>query len=317
MKIAVIGAGGIAQRGYFPLIMSWPNLDIVSVYSRTQATLDKNEKRWGLKNGTTSLQNVIESKPHAALVLTNNESHYDICKYLLENDIDILVEKPMTLFSNQAHHLARIAKEKQRIICVAFNRRYALLYKQAREIFGNHPVRSAIIQKHRAGGSHKSLFGQYSDDSIHQIDLMRFFCGEVKPLHTAYDIKNNVLVSAVSTARISSGGLATMQVSLNAGAWQESVTLHGDGLSVHVDAFRELRVRKGKHEEVYGLDRAGSWVNDLRERGFQGEIEHFLECVKTRQTPLTSASEAIKTQELMEKMVMLSGDQMNLPVLNK
>ncbi len=316
MRVAVLGAGGIAQRGYFPLMMTWPNLEIVSLFSRTQATLDKNRERWGIENGTTSLQAVIESQPEAAFVLTSNESHFEICKILLENGIDTFFENPLTLYGNQARLLAKIAEEHQRIICVAFNRRYALLYKQAREIFGNNPVRSAIIQKHRPHSSQKTLFWQYSDDSIHQIDLMRFFCGDVKPLHTIYHKNENMLVSAVSTAQTPCGGLATLQISLDAGAWQESVTLHGDGLTVHVDAFRELRVKRGKHEEVYGHDRAGSWVGDLRERGFHGEIEHFLECVETRQTPMTNADEAVRTQELMEKMVSLSGDQVKLPVLD-
>lgn len=316
MKIAIIGAGGIAQKGYFPLLVRWPGLEIVSLFSRTQATLDTNQEKWGINNGTTDLNTVLASQPDAAFVLTSNESHYEICKRLLENDIDIYVEKPLTVYSNQARALAQLADERQRIISVAFNRRYALLYQQAREIFGNRPVRSAVIQKHRPHGSKKTLFNQYVDDSIHQIDLMRYFCGEVEALHTDYQKNDGVLTSAISTARIPSGGLASMLISLDAGSWQESITLHGDGLTVHVDAFRELRVKSGDHEKVYGNDRAGSWVTDLRERGFQGEIEHFLKCVRTRQESMTNAWEALKTQELLEKMVTLSGDVVKQPDLS-
>ena len=96
-----------------------------------------------------------------------------------------------------------------------------------------------------------------------------------------------------------------------AGSWQESVTLHADGLSVHVDAFRRLRVMYDDHEEVFGTDRAGKWITGMKERGFYGELAHFFECVQTRQEPFTNAVEAANTQALMEDMVRASGDDIN------
>ena len=313
MRIAIIGAGGIADRGYFPILVKRPDVEIVNLFSRTQATLDKARAKWAFEHCTTDMQSVIDSQPQAAFVLTSNESHYEICKLLLKNGIDIYVEKPLTIYSTQAHDLARIAEEHQRIIMVGFNRRYALLYRQAKEIFGDRPIRSAIIQKHRPQASLPSLFKHYIDDTIHQIDLMRFLCGDVQPLNTHYEMENGLLVGAVSTSRMSSGGIATLVVSHEAGAWQECVSLHGDGLSVHVDAFREMRIKHDSHEEVYGNDRAGNWITSLQERGFADEIEHFLQCVANRETPFTNIREAIKTQELLEELVKASGDPLDIP----
>ena len=314
MKIAIIGAGGIVVRGYFPILVKRPDVEIVNLYSRTQATLDKVQSKWAVENVTTDMQSVLDSQPQAAFVLTSNESHYEICKLLLANDIDLYVEKPLTLYSSQTRDLARIADERQRIIMVGFNRRFALLYRQAKEIFGDRPIRSAIIQKHRPQGSLPTLFNHFIDDTIHQIDLMRYLCGELQALNTHYEINDDgILVGAVSTARMASGGIANLIISHEAGAWQESATLHGDGLSVHVDAFRELRVKRGNHEEVYGNDRAGNWITSLQERGFTGEIDHFLQCVTSRETPFTSVNQAIKTQELLEELVRVSGDELDIP----
>jgi virulence factor len=313
LKIAIIGAGGIAERAYFPLLVKWPGVEIVSLFSRTRQTMEGACAKWQIQNGTTSLSSILESRPQAAFVLTSTESHYDICQLLLKNNIDVYAEKSLTAYSSQALELARLAEDRQRILCVGFNRRYALLYRQAKDIFGNRPLLSAIFQKHRPQGSQKSLFDQYLDDTIHQIDLMRFFCGELQPLDTRYEIRDGILASAVSTARTTSGGLVTLINSLQAGSWQESVSLHGDGFSIHVDAFREMRVKYNDHEEIYGTDRAGNWTTDMQERGFEGEIKHFFECVQSRQTPLTNAREAAKTQELMEKLVRTSGDFLNTP----
>ncbi|BBB49645.1 Gfo/Idh/MocA family protein [Pelolinea submarina] len=313
IKIAIIGAGGIAERAYFPILVQKPDVEIVSLYSRTQATLDRITSQWKIDYTTTDMHAVLDSRPQAAFVLSSNHSHFDICKLMLENNIDLYVEKPLATSAAQAETLAALADEHKCVMEVAFNRRYALLYKKAKEIFEGHTIQTALVQKHRPESPHVNLFNQYLDDTIHQIDLMRYYGGELEALSTHYSTLNNHLIGAVSIARTPEGGLVTLVNNLQAGAWQESVTLHGDGMTVHVDAFRELRIRYGDHEEVYGTDRAGKWIPGLRERGFEGEILHFLDCVQTRQRPMTDAWEAVKTQKFMEDLVVASGDPLSSP----
>jgi len=311
MRIAVIGTGGIAQKAYLPLLAVMADVKIVGIFSRTQARVDETCQRWKIQKGTTDLSDIIALKPQAALVISSTDSHYTACREMLENGIDVYAEKSLTTSSIQSYDLARIAREKKRILSVGYNRRYALLYKKAKEIIGNRKVDFAVIQKHRTQPSYPTLFDQYLVDTIHQIDLMRFYCGDVTSSTTAYEKKNGIITSAVSTVRIPNGGQGVLLISNEAGSWQESVTLHAGGLSVHVDAFRRLRVMVDDHEEVFGTDRAGKWITSMKERGFYGELAHFFECVQTRQEPLTSAVEAAKTQVLLEDLVRASGEEIN------
>jgi virulence factor len=312
MKIAVIGAGGIAQKAYLPLLAVMPDVEIAGIFSRTQARVDETCRRWQISKGTTNLSDILALEPQAALVISSTDSHYAICREMLENGIDVYAEKSLTASSIQSYDLARIAREKNRILAVGYNRRYALLYKKAKKIMGNRKIKLAVIQKHRSQASYLTLFGQYLSDTIHQIDLMRFYCGDVTSFTTAYEKKNGIITSAFSTVRIPGGGQGIIMICNEAGSWQESVTLHTGGLSVHVDAFRCLRVMHDNHEEVFGTDRAGKWITGMEERGFYGELAHFFECVQTRQEPLTNALEAAKTQALMEDLVRASGEEINL-----
>ena len=311
MRIAVIGAGGIAQKAYLPLLAVMPDVEIAGIFSRTQARVDETCRRWKISKGTTDLSDILTLKPQAALVISSTDSHYAICREMLENGIDVYAEKPLTTSSTQSYDLARIARENRRILSVGYNRRYALLYKKAKETMGNRKIELAIIQKHRTQASNSTLFDQYLDDTIHQIDLMRFYCGDVTSFSTAYEKKDDVITSAVSTVIIPGGGQGIITICNQAGAWQESVTLHASGLSVHVDAFRSLRVTIDDHEEVFSTDRAGKWITGMKERGFYDELAHFFECVQTRQEPLTNALEAAKTQVLMEDLVRSSGEEIN------
>ena len=311
MRLAIIGTGGIAQKAYFPLLAVMPTLEIVGVHSRTQANVDEACQRWGFSFGTTKLNEILALKPKAVLVISSTESHYTICREMLENGIDVYSEKSLTTSSKHTLDLADIADKNKRILAVGFNRRYALLYKQAKEILGDRKVDLAVIQKHRTQAFNSSLYEQYLDDTIHQIDLMRFFCGDVHPATTVFEKKDNMVTAAVSTVEIPGGGHGVLMICNQAGAWQESVTLHAQGMSLHVDAFQRLRVIFNDHEENYGTDRAGKWITGMKERGFYDELAHFFDCVQTRKEPATNAYEAAKTQQLLEGLILAAGEKID------
>jgi len=307
MKIAIFGAGGIAQRVYLPLLSSWPEVEISGIFSRTQSNVDKVCRDWHIPFGTTDFNRLLETKPQAALVITNNATHFAFTRILLEAGIDVLVEKPMAYSSAEALQLADLAEKRKRILMVSFNRRFALLYQQAHKMVKDKPIQLAVFEKHRNTVSHVSLYNNYVDDTIHQIDLMRYFCGEVKPVFTQSQVENGHLIGAVSQAVTPQGGLAVVMTSLKSGGWQERVNLHGENLNIEVEAFRQLKVKRGESEEIFGNDRPGRWISELTERGFYSLVEHFLECVKNRQTPLTSGRDACKTHTLIDELVRVGG----------
>jgi virulence factor len=41
----------------------------------------------------------------------------------------------------------------------------------------------------------------------------------------------------------------------------------------------------------------------LEERGFEGEVQHFFECVRNRSNPQPDGYDAAKTQLLMEQLI--------------
>jgi virulence factor len=303
IRIGILGGWDIARKAYFPILPSWPAVNVIGVYSRTDKTANEVADRWHIDYRTTDIEALINKGIDAAFILTSTDSHYYLAKKLLESDVDIYVEKPATQSSKETQALAELASDKKRIFMVGFNRRYSPLYIKAKEIFGNRKIRQCIVQKHRSGTKIRDLAHTYLDDTVHQIDLLRFFCGEVTPIATYYQIEDKKLRCSTSVAELESGGIGMVLTSREAGMWTERVSLHGGELSVEVNAFRELRIRHPDYEEVYGADRAGRWMPQLKERGFVGEIEHFFDCVVTRKRPQTDGYDSVKTQKLLEAFI--------------
>jgi virulence factor len=301
MRVAIIGLGDIARKVYLPLLTTWEGLELM-VCSRTAATLQRVQAQYRLTRGSTDLDEVLQWQPAAAVVLTDNATHGTIATRLLESGVDVLVEKPPTLHSAEARALAELADAQRRVLMVSYNRRYVPLHEQARALWGQRPVGLCLLEKHRATAAHTNLFNNYIDDTIHMIDLLRFFCGEGTVLHTAQQVRDGRLVGAVSAVALRDGGLGLVITSLQAGRWIERYTLHGGQASMHVDAFTRLRLVTPQGEQVWGSDPKG-WMPVAESRGFAQQVAHFFECVRTRQQPQTSGWEAYQTQLLLEEMV--------------
>ncbi len=311
MRLAIIGVGNIAQKAYFPLLKTMEDVQLESVMSRSRASVDKAQLRWSVPKGFTCLSEVIDSRPDACLVLASTSAHFQIASELLKNGLDVYLEKPATVLASEAKELAELAKMNNRVLMVGYNRRYADFFIQAKSYFQPAEIQQITLMKSRRNEPSASLFTQYLDDTIHQIDLLRFFDPNPTPLHTYTTFAAGKLQSAISLLRLSSGGYASIQTFLESGAWQESLLIQGAGKTVSVNAFRDLTYTDGDGIKYFGPERAGKWKSQLVERGVYGEVTHFLDCVRTRQTPQTDGFEAHKTQLLVEELTQLAGEPLN------
>ncbi len=302
-RIGVVGLGGIAQRAYLPVLASLEAADLAVLMSRRADAVERLRARYRVPAGVTDLAAFLGHDLQAAVVLTPSPTHFEVVQTLLQAGVDVLVEKPATLSSAETARLGELAEQRSRVLMVAFNRRYAPLYQRAKELFAGRPVALVVAEKHRERAVNPSLFDHYSEEDIHIIDLLRWYGGEARAVSTRSLMRDGKLTDAASLVAFEGGGIGVLAASLEGGGWLERVMLHGGGLTVQVDAFRELRVIRGDEEQVRGREMAANWVTSQQVRGFEPLLAHFVECVQQRKTPRTSALEAFRTQVLLEQMV--------------
>jgi virulence factor len=177
---------------------------------------------------------------------------------------------------------------------------------KVKNIWGDTPVSMGIFQKFRTSASHPSLRHQLMDDTIHQIDILRFYCGEGFVEKITQEAIPDSFLGAVGAIRLENGGIGVIETNMKAGRWQERYVLFGGQKTLEVEAFSHAVLTQGFEQRRWDETYASSWQTTLKGRGFVDEIEHFFDCIETRQIPLTSGWDSVKTQRLVEDIADLA-----------
>lgn len=301
MRVAVVGIGNMALKTYLPLLTTTEGLDL-ALHSRSPASLQRGRSLFRLPYATLDLNELIQWKPQAAFILTPPDSHHALARQFIQAGVDVFIEKPATLLTEQIEELARLADQRQAIVMVGYNRRFAPLNVKARQVWGDRRVEMAFFEKHRYKAYHPDIYNNFIDDTVHMVDLLRFFCGEAQVINSTSQIRGGEFIGGISLLSLNNGGSATIAASLSAGRWTERFALHGGSASLYLEAFTRLVLVSGEAEQVWEETPAYTSRSTIETRGIRDEVNHFFDCVRTRQQPLASAWDSVKTQQLVDEI---------------
>jgi len=317
VKVAVLGVGALGQhhaRIYADLAKAG-DVDFVGLFD-----VDANR---AAEIAAKHSVPVLPSPEHAAeaaeavSVVTPTVTHFALASELLSAGRHVLVEKPMTDNAREAAELVQLAQEQNRVLQVGhverFNPVFDYLQSAAKE--------PRFIETHRLSPYPKRSIdiGVVLDLMIHDLDVVLAFVDSplkevdgvgVAVLSVSEDIANarlkfengcvaNLTASRVSPEslrkiRVFSGGEQTSYVSLD---YQKQ-----EGYIYRVASAREEESSLWKqllHAKDSSIVSAFGGKKIVREpvpiqkdEPLKIELQHFVECVREKQTPKVSGASA-------------------------
>ncbi len=167
VKLAVIGAGHMGKY-HINICSLLQEVELVAVVDKDINKLKEIQERYEVPVYTDYGE--ISGKAEAAIVATPTSTHFQIAKKLLENGINLLVEKPITTSSGEAEELFDLARKKELVLMSGHVERFNGAVQELRKI-----VKSPyIIETRRLGpynGRIKDI-GVVLDLMIHDIDIV-------------------------------------------------------------------------------------------------------------------------------------------------
>jgi len=131
INLAIIGAGrwGMNHVRTAAKLLKPSNITVCDVSPNTQDKLRLIDD--GIHFTSNFEDILVNNRINATIVATPAETHYEVAKKLLLSKKNVLVEKPITLFSKEAEELDQLAEENNcklsyinnfRISIVCFNK---------------------------------------------------------------------------------------------------------------------------------------------------------------------------------------------------
>lgn len=195
IRILLIGFGEMG-KSHFKSLLETSQTQVVGV-----VRLNKEESSIDLPIFSSLEQALSKLHPNLAIISTPHHAHYDQTKVCLENDCNVLVEKPMTLLYSHAESLVRLAEEKDRLLVVGLQRRYegfATIFRRMMESGKLGDIRLIHgLFSHRFSDQELSAWrsdpqkagaGIIDDSALHLLDILLYFAGGI-----AQDLQARIL----------------------------------------------------------------------------------------------------------------------------
>ncbi len=273
-------------------------------------------RKLGLPEGrlTTSYRDWID-KVDCVVVVTPAQTHFSICKEVLEAGKDVFVEKPVTLVSEEARQLAELAEKQQRILQVGHIFRFDPASEWLREaIQGGQFGRVQMLRSNFSGFKRpRNDSGVLFADAIHFVDLFNYFMG-AKPARVSAAVQDFLGrgmedASLLSLEYRRDGGVTWATVETNyflPGKFRE-VTVIGSQLSAVCDynvAQYKIRTFANRHvkqgSEFKALEGTLHQVESPPEEPLLAELRAFVESVQTRKPPRADGWAGVDSVRVIE-----------------
>ena len=310
VRVAMIGAGSMANRVHYPSLASFDDVEMVAICDLDPDRLSRTAERFGIEKRYTDYRKMIEEvAPDAVYAIGQPHMMYDVWLWCLNEGLNLYIEKPMGITIHQARALAYLAEKKGCITQVSFQRRSCpMLVKLKEECLKRGPIVHAVCMFYKCNiepflGARDHMM----DDGVHAIDTLRWMCGgEVVRIKS---LTRRVLVPDInfisSLLEFDTGATGVMINSWTSGRRIFRVEMHAPGICAEADpegkgylyADGDTRGVEYDTRKVAGSEEFYVYA------GFQAKNREFIDCLKSGKQPASNFSDAVKTMEVAEKIL--------------
>ena len=196
MKYTLIGCGRIAVNHIKAAINN--NLEIAAVCDVKPEKMEGLLEKFGLQNDDgikryADYKEMIEAeKPELASIATESGVHAEIAIFCIENDVNVIIEKPMAMSIADADRIIALAEERNVKVSACHQNRFNVAIQELRQAleagrFGRLSHGSIHVRWNRNKGYYDQApwRGTWAEDGgalmnqcIHGIDLLRWMMGD-------------------------------------------------------------------------------------------------------------------------------------------
>lgn len=294
LSVAVIGLGSMGKN-HARVCASLPETELRAVADINEEAAETASERYGAESFGDYRE--LYGRVEAAIVVSPTKLHYEITKDLLEHNIHVLVEKPITVSSKEADTLVKIAEERGLTLQVGHLERFNPAVIKLQSMLKN-PV---LIEVHRLSGPTKRNLdvGIVWDLMIHDFDILLSFYNSPAEYVSAlgYSVYSEHEDVANVQLRLGNGAIASLTASRNSGERRRCMKITEDDGRVYMLDFIEQSLTVSLPGEN-GLPLPEETIPIEKDEPLKLEIRSFAEAVLNKRRPVVSGADGERALEL-------------------
>lgn len=316
LKVAFIGAGGLANQAHYPSVAGLSDAAIVAICDLDEQRRQETARKFGVERTFGDYRQMLDTvRPDAVYALMPPHHLFDVAMDVLDAGVPLFVEKPPAVSTPQAHELGRRAEQQGVVTAVGFQRRYHPLAVACCEKVSAHgPIHQVVssFYKNLAPAEvhpyYRGAIDILRSDAIHAVDSLRYFTGlspvkavasEVRDLDCKYAVSFNAIIHFENDV------VGVLLANWRTGRRMLKMEFHGRGACAMMDADgdgavwadnNEQPLWAATHREAAGTD---AWHVH---QGFEAESRAFLDGVRSGRQVHNSLPDAALTMALADRI---------------
>nr|WP_318381583.1 Gfo/Idh/MocA family oxidoreductase [uncultured Enterobacter sp.] len=134
LKVAIIGAGQVAEKVHAAYVLTRPDLALVAVVDATAARAEDVAARLGIPHAFTDAREMYRTcQPDIVCVCSPNRFHHEHVLQALAHGCHVMCEKPPAMTPEQAAEMRDAARQAGKVLAYDFHHRFALDTQLLRE----------------------------------------------------------------------------------------------------------------------------------------------------------------------------------------
>lgn len=321
LKVALVGAGSIAQVVHLPILQSIEEVEITAICDVNESKITPLLDKFNITNWYDQVDTLVREEDLDALhICTTNHYHFPMAYLALKNNIHVFVEKPIALNGQDALKIDQLAKQNHLQVVVGMQNRFRDDVRVLKEFiekgelgdiyyiksgwlkrWTRKPVSDWQTRKKESGG------GVLLDLGSQLIDLALFLTGmpKIKSVRLYDYIINPELEvedSALAVIQTEQGASITIEVSWRMHMENEMqyTNIFGSRGAAYLDP---LSINAEMHGNLVNVTPFTS-VNSAERftESYRNEINHFYQVIQGQATNQSSSADAVRLMRIIDAL---------------
>lgn len=326
-KVAVLGAGFIANihmEAYHRFI---PEAEVTAVYTRDQSKAEAFAAAHRIREAYSDMDELLlKSDCEVVDICLPNFLHHQACLAAANAGKHIIIEKPLAVTLEEADEMIAVCKQNQVKLMYAEELIFAPKYERVRKLVELGAVGDVYMlkQSEKHSGPHSSWFydinlaggGVLMDMGCHAIAWFRWMLGGNPRVQSVYATMSTVLHKDITKGEdntiviieFDNGVTCVAEDSwAKHGGMDDRIEVYGTKGVSYADLFQgNAALTYSKEGYDYAMEKADSsagWSFTIFEeafnQGYPQELKHFIACVRENKQPLVTGEDGRAVLEII------------------